>query len=464
MRLRGGRLVRAARAVVSNASAPDLMRLLPSEAVPPAWRRSVETAPLNPSFMREPRLIAMPALLIPGHAAPLSAAHEALCGCALLQIFTWGLTLPVRLWVQSPPLHLAAREAPALDLRCGTFLAASARRRPARAHLHRCRAGGPRAAPHHCELLGSRGDCRAERGAGLHTLGCGRDVGPACRAPEVLCWGRHKSTSKGHSPHLPMQHPHTDACMLSVSAAPCLPPAQALVACPLVCAPAVIDPSLAPPGKHCLHAYLPATEPWELWEGLDRRSEEYKRLKEERSRVLWQGANVCRCALGSWEQVTWRRNGSRRTLVPQRLRPGVALRPPAVQASRCGTRHAAHPQICTRAAVRKIIPDIDSRVEVSLVGTPLTHQRFLRRHRGTYGPGCVLLRCECSADEVLLASPAPACTGTRACCSPPRRCRAVLARPRRIRAGEGLFPWPGDNPIPGLYNCGDFAFPGKTSA
>ena len=39
------------------------------------------------------------------------------------------------------------------------------------------------------------------------------------------------------------------------------------------------------------------------------------------------------------------------------------------------------------AAVRKLIPDIDSRVEVSLVGTPLTHERFLRRHRGTYGPG-----------------------------------------------------------------------------
>lgn len=53
--------------------------------------------------------------------------------------------------------------------------------------------------------------------------------------------------------------------------------------------PAVIDPSLAPPGKHCLHAYLPATEPYELWEGLDRRSPEYKALKEERSLVLWDG-------------------------------------------------------------------------------------------------------------------------------------------------------------------------------
>ena len=52
----------------------------------------------------------------------------------------------------------------------------------------------------------------------------------------------------------------------------------------------MIDPSLAPAGKHTLHAYLPATEPYELWEGLDRRSRQYQQLKEERSRVLWDGA------------------------------------------------------------------------------------------------------------------------------------------------------------------------------
>ncbi len=37
-------------------------------------------------------------------------------------------------------------------------------------------------------------------------------------------------------------------------------------------------------------------------------------------------------------------------------------------------------------ALERIIPDIRSRCEVSLVGTPLTHERFLRRHRGSYGP------------------------------------------------------------------------------
>lgn len=90
----------------------------------------------------------------------------------------------------------------------------------------------------------------------------------------------------------------------------------------------VLDPSLAPAGKHVLHAYTPATEPYSYWEGLDRKSEAYKKLKEERSQVLWK-------------------------------------------------------------AVEKVIPDIRTRAESVMVGTPLTHERFLRKHRGTYGPGIV---------------------------------------------------------------------------
>lgn len=53
--------------------------------------------------------------------------------------------------------------------------------------------------------------------------------------------------------------------------------------------------------------------------------------------------------------------------------------------------------------------------EVKLVGTPLTHERFLRRDRGTYGPA--------------------------------------------IKAGKDTFPGPG-TPLPGLYCCGDSTFPG----
>lgn len=55
----------------------------------------------------------------------------------------------------------------------------------------------------------------------------------------------------------------------------------------LISVPSVLSPDLAPPGKHVLHAYTPGTEPFEMWEGLDRRSNEYKNLKAERSEVLF---------------------------------------------------------------------------------------------------------------------------------------------------------------------------------
>lgn len=35
----------------------------------------------------------------------------------------------------------------------------------------------------------------------------------------------------------------------------------------LISIPSVKDPGLAPAGKHTLHAYLPATEPFSVWEG-----------------------------------------------------------------------------------------------------------------------------------------------------------------------------------------------------
>lgn len=118
--------------------------------------------------------------------------------------------------------------------------------------------------------------------------------------------------------------------------------------------PSVLDPSLAPLGKHVVHVYTPGNEPYSLWEGLDRRSEAYAQLKQERSEVVWQ-------------------------------------------------------------AMERVIPDLRDRCEVTLVGTPLTHERFLRRHRGSYGPA--------------------------------------------IAASQGLFPGP-LTPIPGLLCCGDSTFPG----
>ena len=120
--------------------------------------------------------------------------------------------------------------------------------------------------------------------------------------------------------------------------------------------PSLIDPTLAPEGKHVLHAYVPATEPYEWWEGLDRNSEEYKKKKEEAADFLW-------------------------------------------------------------SAIEEYVPGARNRaVEGTVqIGTPLTHERFLRRTRGTYGP--------------------------------------------RVEAGTQTLPGH-KTPLDGLYLTGDFTFPG----
>ncbi|OUL27087.1 carotene isomerase [Nostoc sp. RF31YmG] len=122
----------------------------------------------------------------------------------------------------------------------------------------------------------------------------------------------------------------------------------------LISIPSILDPSLAPPGKHVIHAYTPGNEPYALWQGMDRKSPEYAQQKRLRAEVIWQ-------------------------------------------------------------ALERIIPDIRFRCEVTLVGTPLTHERFLRRDRGSYGPA--------------------------------------------IKAGVGMFPGP-STPLPGFMCCGDSTFPG----
>ncbi|CAM9190225.1 unnamed protein product, partial [Phaeothamnion confervicola] len=50
----------------------------------------------------------------------------------------------------------------------------------------------------------------------------------------------------------------------------------------IVSIPSVLDPSLAPPGCHVVHAYTAGNEPYEVWEGLNTASEEYKALKVRR--------------------------------------------------------------------------------------------------------------------------------------------------------------------------------------
>ena len=66
-------------------------------------------------------------------------------------------------------------------------------------------------------------------------------------------------------------------------------------------------------------------------------------------------------------------------------------------------------------AVERSIPDVRQRAKVQLTASPLTHERFNRRSRGSYGPA--------------------------------------------LRAGQAKFPYPRTE-IPGLFVCGDSVFPG----
>jgi phytoene dehydrogenase-like protein len=88
--------------------------------------------------------------------------------------------------------------------------------------------------------------------------------------------------------------------------------------------PCVIDKTLVPEGYMVIHAYGAGNEPYHLWKDIKRNSPEYSRLKEERAEVLWR-------------------------------------------------------------AVESIIPDVRGRVVLELIGSPKTHERFLRRPNGTYG-------------------------------------------------------------------------------
>ena len=96
----------------------------------------------------------------------------------------------------------------------------------------------------------------------------------------------------------------------------------------VVSVPSLLDPSLAPEGHHVIHAYTAGNEPFSVWEKFEkqdpneyRKDPEYIKLKEERAAPMWE-------------------------------------------------------------AIRRRAPDVESGVVVRQIGTPLTHARFLRRHRG----------------------------------------------------------------------------------
>jgi phytoene dehydrogenase-like protein len=55
----------------------------------------------------------------------------------------------------------------------------------------------------------------------------------------------------------------------------------------IISIPTVFDKSLAPEGKAVVHTYYAANEPYSIWEGMQRGSDEYKKLKQERVQGLW---------------------------------------------------------------------------------------------------------------------------------------------------------------------------------
>ncbi len=120
----------------------------------------------------------------------------------------------------------------------------------------------------------------------------------------------------------------------------------------MISIPSVWDRTLAPEGCHGLHAYT--LEPFAGWQTGAQDGAQYKAQKQDKAQSLWR-------------------------------------------------------------AVEQIIPDVRSRVQVELVGTPLTHARYLRRYHGTYGPA--------------------------------------------IAVGQGRFPTC-TTPVPGLYRVGDSTLPG----
>lgn len=131
--------------------------------------------------------------------------------------------------------------------------------------------------------------------------------------------------------------------------------------------PSILDKTLCPEGKHVIHVYSSGGEPYEPWEKLTPGSEEYEAYKKERVEVLF-------------------------------------------------------------GAVERCIPDVRDRIEFSIIGSPLAHEAFLRRDRGTYGMAWA--------------------AGTSA--------------PQSGILGKALpFPFPNlKTPVDGLLRCGDSCFPG----
>lgn len=94
-----------------------------------------------------------------------------------------------------------------------------------------------------------------------------------------------------------------------------LSPSQNVV---LISIASVMDPSLAPPGKHCLHAYLPATEPFSLWEGLDRKRQVPQECRWERG-ILTSEFSTAKSNFRMLSFYFWKLLGRRNILANQMM-------------------------------------------------------------------------------------------------------------------------------------------------
>ena len=154
--------------------------------------------------------------------------------------------------------------------------------------------------------------------------------------------------------------------------------------------PTVFDPALAPGGKRkkkkergggksaspssspsspfaVVHAYTAGNEPYRLWENLS--SKEYRDLKEERTAVLWVSFFPSYFFPFLFSPLIF-------GFFSKGRKVKNALTPFPFSS-------ALPEQDC----VERVVPDARKRAVVSLSASPRTHERFLNRHRGSYGPG-----------------------------------------------------------------------------
>ena len=220
----GHEVIKAASAVISNASVWDTQKLLPGGAAPQKWRQESLATPMTGSFMH----------LHLGVTSPLVHPSSAFTPKTERQD-------PLSMRISGSPMHLHLGVAPLMNIEAVLLDA------PVHASHPCTRSPSPGFVYLHWALI----------------FGC---EWLACVQGSSTCAGIDAS---GLPEDLDIHH-------LVVNDWEDLEAPQNVC---IASIPTVFNPSLAPPGKATVHAYTAGNEPYSLWEGLDRRSQEYKDLK-----------------------------------------------------------------------------------------------------------------------------------------------------------------------------------------